>query len=670
MTFSETMLPYRPFVWRTLAMLVLVALCGFLLQHRIAEIEGAALAAAIAATPLVAILGALALGALSHVALAGYDLLAFRRIGRRVPTGRCLTGGFAGTVLSQVVGLGLITGSFARARIYRANGIIPAEALALSGFVAAGFFAGLSLLLCILTVADPSLVDESSGVEAGLVRAIALVTLAGVVLLCIALRGRQGEARIAGVRLRMPTGRWLLGATTLAAADLIPAALCLAVLLPSEALPGFSSFVAIYITAVALGHMIGSPGAVGPFEGVLFLALPTIPAAELAAGILVYRLVYYAPPFLLALGLIGAARRKADTVLTRPEALPDRVAWALDDADNAEAELACLGDKQIFFPADSAAFAMYASVGRVWLMMGDPVGPRRDWAVLMDAFDAAAGAAGARIAVYKASDAAFWQSRSLSVQPLGEDGVLDLRGFTLAGRDRRELRRKLSQAGKAGISFEHFMPATAPMDALADIAADWRAAKGGREQTFSMGHWDRDFVMRHPVFVAMLGKRPVAFVSVWVSGDGATWMLDLMRQRRDVPNGTMHALIIEAVQAAANAGAVRFNLCMAPLTGLERIEPVTGLSRAAHGLVERFARRHGLHGLRRFKEIFRPGWAPRYLVSRGGVHTAEALMAAMRLVHGKAGQGQSGAFSIHRAPFRAETDDPRAAGFVSDRDAA
>ena len=49
---------------------------------------------------------------------------------------------------------------------------------------------------------------------------------------------------------------------------------------------------------------MGSPGAVGPFEGIVFMALPTVPVADLAAAVLVYRVVYYVPSFLLALGFI------------------------------------------------------------------------------------------------------------------------------------------------------------------------------------------------------------------------------------------------------------------------------------------------------------------------------------------------------------------------------
>ncbi|UMA65308.1 hypothetical protein LVO79_02225 [Roseivivax marinus] len=102
--------------------------------------------------------------------------------------------------------------------------------------------------------------------------------------------------------------KWLVSATALAVADLVPAALSLAVLLPVEGLPGPTGFVAIFMAALALGHMANLPGGVGPFEATLLLALPAVPTEDLAAAILVWRALYYLPTGALALVLAARAR--------------------------------------------------------------------------------------------------------------------------------------------------------------------------------------------------------------------------------------------------------------------------------------------------------------------------------------------------------------------------
>lgn len=630
----------RDACWNTVALrgamiLGLVGVCLFLAYDRLSDIRVTDVVAAMEAIPLATVALAFALGILSHVALAGYDLLAMARIGRQVPWPRALKGGFAGTVMSQVVGFGLITGSFARSRIYRANGIDVPQAVALSGFVAAGFFSGLSVLMMGLTLLDPAPVVDVTGLGTATCRALAAAGLSGVVVFSVLAMRHSAKLCFGSLTLRAPDGRWLAGATVLALADLLPAALCLAVLLPEQGMPSIAAFVGIYIVAVALGHMIGSPGAAGPFEGVLFLALPMLPASDLAAGILIYRLVYYLPAFVVALGCIALARRCADTDLLSGDALRNRIDWIADMTPNAEVELAYLGDKHIYCTADSTAFLQYGVSGRVWLVMGDPIGPKRGWSALADSFEAEARAEGATIAIYKATESSrlFWQGRGWFLLALGQEGSVDAADWTLDTPDRRELRRKCRKVDKAGITITHHFPMEQPLSEMSRIAEAWCDAKDDREQSFSMGHWSRAFVARHVAICAWQEDRLIAFLTLWQSGDGSEWMLDLMRQLPDVPNGTMHRLLAEAISMAQEHGARRFNLCMAPLSGLKDCKPVTLFSHLGNHIYVTRDQDHGLQGIRRFKEIFRPEWETRYLAVRSVTAMPEALLAATRLVH-------------------------------------
>jgi phosphatidylglycerol lysyltransferase len=95
----------------------------------------------------------------------------------------------------------------------------------------------------------------------------------------------------------------------------------------------------------------------------------------------------------------------------------------------------------------------------------------------------------------------------------------------------------------------------------------------------------------------------------------------------------MHLLTAEAIAAAADAGASRFNLCMAPLSGLDRLRPTTTLSRALRQLHDAKGDPHGLQGLRRFKESFRPIWTPRYVAGPGPFGPLRCLLAARALVN-------------------------------------
>ena len=66
-------------------------------------------------------------------------------------------------------------------------------------------------------------------------------------------------------------------------------------------------------------------------------------------------------------------------------------------------------------------------------------------------------------------------------------------------------------------------------------------------------------------------------------------------------------------------GYQRFNLGMAPLSGLQ-VSPLPTLWDRVGRLVFRYGENFfNFQGLRRFKEKFDPQWQPRYLACRGGI---------------------------------------------------
>ncbi|WP_375258444.1 hypothetical protein, partial [Citreimonas sp.] len=366
--------PYRGVLVRAAGAILVAGACFALLRSRFAGIAPDDLMDAFASIGLSSVALALCLGVVSHLALSGYDMLALSRLGLYVPWRRALAGGFVGMVAAQVVGFGLVTGSLARGRIYRANGLQGVQIAALSGLVTAGFFAGVGLSLAVLLCIDPAPAERAFGMDAGLVRIAALIVLALTVTL-VAI-GRKAESiRVLSVRFRPPDVGWLWKATVLALADTVPAALCLAVLLPSEALPSLPTFVAIYLMALTLGHVANLPGGVGPFEAMLLVALPDVPIEAMTAGIIAYRIVYFCPPALLAIVLLVRARKPVRHEPARRGVTLDRVRWLADGAGQAEAALLELGDKYVYAPAACRAFAMYGVGPGTWLMLGDPIGP-------------------------------------------------------------------------------------------------------------------------------------------------------------------------------------------------------------------------------------------------------------------------------------------------------
>ena len=70
-----------------------------------------------------------------------------------------------------------------------------------------------------------------------------------------------------------------------------------------------------------------------------------------------------------------------------------------------------------------------------------------------------------------------------------------------------------------------------------------------------MGQFSRRYVTGQNVFLAYRGDDLVAFATFHTGADN--WTLDLLRSADGTSDGTMHAIIVEAIQQAnlANVGA-------------------------------------------------------------------------------------------------------------------
>jgi phosphatidylglycerol lysyltransferase len=605
---------------------------AWLLRDRLAALDPAALGAALTATPPWAVAAALGLTAVSHAALSFYDVAALRRLDLPLTPARAALGGFVGTTLGQTLGLSPLVGALCRWRMHGAAGMDAAGAATLTAWVSAGFWVGLLALGGAAALAAPAAAGRMSGVGAAGAAVAAAAALAALGAVARRAAGGRRTLRIGRRRLSLPDGAWMRDCALLTAADLAPAAAALWVLTPAGAAPPFPEMLLAYLAALSLGFASGAPGGLGAFEGALLVALPSAPVEPLLAACVAYRAVYHGPTALAAGALLALEGRPATAAPAAPR-LPDApAAAALRRSDRAEAALGWTGDKRAALSPCGRAAVIYGVRGRRWIALGDPHGDADAARAAAAAFLSAARAARARPAVWKASEPALWAGLGLRLQPLGEEAWLDPRGFDLREPARRELRRKVGQARKAGVGVLVHPPGAAPLARLAPVAAAWRAAKGGVEHGFSMGRFEPDWLRRHPVFEARADGRTVGFLSVCAAPAGGEHMLDLMRLPPDAPRGTMHMLTARAIEAAAARGATRFNLCMAPLSGLDRIAPVTPLSHAGRALYERADGRHGLKGLRRFKDAFRPDWTPRFLAAAGPLDALGALAAARALI--------------------------------------
>lgn len=544
-------------------------------------------------------MGALCATALSFWALGRYDQVAHRHLqtGHDGPAVR--QAGMAAIALAQTTGFGLLTGSFARWRLL--SGLTAMQAGKLTALV------GMTFMLAMAAVSGAFMVMFTPFASTGW---IGLILVFG--FLCVLALGFMRPAlQLGRFHLRLPS-LMAMGALTLwTAVDLAAAGTALWLLLPDSIAIGWGPLVTAYCLALGAAILSSSPAGVGPLELTLLALLPGQDSTTLIAALLAFRLVYYAlPAGIAALCLILPDRRAAEPVGTDAQAQMGQIrrpASTLSaDRPNAEAaiilqnggHLQTLGLNQLAM-VDTAQSAV---------ALFDPVSGRLP--EILPALKQHAILQNRAGCIYKCSAKTALAARNAGwrVLRIASEAHITPQNFTESGSSHRQLRRKLRQSEKAGVSIT---PAASdlPLDQMSEVDLAWQHSHGTARGT-TMGQFDPGYLAQQEVFLAWQDGRIIGFVSLHALPH--EWCLDLIRIRPDAPDGTGHALIRAAIAAAAAQDVPCLSLAAVP----------------DHRLAHRMD-----NGLRRFKSMFAPTWAPRYICAPSWGQMAISMLDLIRLVN-------------------------------------
>ena len=535
----------------------------------------------------------------SFWALGRYDGVAHRHLNTGLDCTRARLAGMLSIAFSQTVGFGVITGSFARWRLL--PGLSPMRAAQLTALTGLTFMAALACVVGFaLLLARPF--PFSMLIGAGLLLACA----AGVVATFFWPTFSVGKHK---VRWPSITAMLALGGWTLL--DVTAAGTALWLVMPPESGITLWALLPAYFIALGLAIVSSSPGGAGPLELALVSLLATTDAASVIAGLVAFRVVYYAVPAVAAgivllwpsllgprthrfekLALVGSRKDSAHTIaFSRPRS---ETAIIRQNGGHVHSfgfnQLALLETPQttvaFFDPINGHAPETFE--------------PLRDYA----------NGRNTSACFYKCTPRVALAARRSGWRLLriAQEAVLNPMTFTEAGSDKRQLRRKLRNAEKSGIVVRDAADAL-PMSQLARVDRDWHDNHGNAHGT-TMGRFEPNYLKGQQVLVAWQEGIIIGFVSFHVSDQ--EWCLDLIRMGPDAPDGTGHAMIRTAIASAAEENITRLSLAAVP----------------DHRYADRVER-----GLRRFKACFAPYWQPLYMAAPTWGAMAICLAEMIRLVH-------------------------------------
>ena len=342
-----------------------------------------------------------------------------------------------------------------------------------------------------------------------------------------------------------------------------------------------------------------------------------------------------------ALGIFGMMRllrhAEAEPALPSGEEL-DRARTILRSSADTAANLVFLADKALLFSPSGNAFLMYGVQGRSWVALGDPIGPEDEGTELAWHFREEADRHGAWPVFYEVGTdrLPLYIDLGLTLLKLGEAAVVPLTTFSLEGGKRKGLRRTVTEVTRTGATFSVITPevATSMLPQLKRVSDAWLEEKHTREKGFSLGRFDEQYITQFPIGIVRIGDEIVAFANLWCSGDESEVSVDLMRYLPSAPAGVMEYLFIQLLLWGKELGFERFNLGMAPLSGLQNRTLAPLWNRAGALLYRHGEHFYNFRGLRQYKDKFGPKWEPRYLASPAGLALPRVLANTAALISG------------------------------------
>ena len=241
----------------------------------------------------------------SYLLLTGYDFLGLRYLKKKLPLVRAMLTSFLGFTFAN--NLGFFGGAGLRLRFYLTLGLTSVEVAKLIVFSAFTFWIGFATLGGVMFLVSPPQASPHSWLTPSIVHGLGIALLVIFFVYLIHGHERWREFEFREKRFILPGWKLRLGQVVISSIDWLMAATVLYVLMPVDLSFSYSVFLAGFLFAQILALASHVPGGLGVFESVLVYVLPIQPQEEAAilASLVIFRLVYYIAPLIVATLVTG-----------------------------------------------------------------------------------------------------------------------------------------------------------------------------------------------------------------------------------------------------------------------------------------------------------------------------------------------------------------------------
>jgi glycosyltransferase 2 family protein len=240
------------------------------------------------------------------ISLTAYDFFALRTIGKpHVPYRIAALSSLASFSIGHNIGAVMVTSAAIRYRIYSEWGLTATDVAKVCFITGLTFWLGNACLLGMATLLEPEAASAIDHFNPIINRSLAIASLGAVAAYLVWLGQKPRTIGKENWSLTLPSVEVTLLQIAIGVVDLVLCSLAMYFLLPSEPHIGFLWFVVVFVFATLLGFISHVPSGLGVFDAAMLVALDRFAASEVVASLLLFRLMYYVAPLLIALTLLG-----------------------------------------------------------------------------------------------------------------------------------------------------------------------------------------------------------------------------------------------------------------------------------------------------------------------------------------------------------------------------
>ncbi len=243
---------------------------------------------------------------LAYVTLTFYDLFALRTLGHdQIRYRTAALAALTSYAIGHNLGASALTGAAVRFRIYSRHGLDAADVAKVCFLAALTFWLGNIAVLGLGIAVAPEAATSVDKFSPFINRTAACILLAVLAFYLIWVWIAPRHIGQGKWRTKLPMGALTVLQIFIGIIDLLLCAGAMYVLLPGRPPIEIVPLAVIFVSATLLGFASHAPGGLGVFEAAMLVALKQFDREALLAGLLMFRLLYYVAPFIIALLLLG-----------------------------------------------------------------------------------------------------------------------------------------------------------------------------------------------------------------------------------------------------------------------------------------------------------------------------------------------------------------------------